>query len=182
MVSARDLYCFITNGEGNEVYAWITFCSNHSMMVEGDDFHKITTAAGHIDILMVPTCASIMCGAFKTERAKEAYSIIRNLLSVQTVEDSSIESNDTSVTINQAAKIIHYSGGPNALFSFLKESKMSNNVPYQNYIKGGYFKVKSSEYQSTNGMIQHYARTFVTKEGIQWLRKIIMKNKELIAA
>lgn len=184
VVSARDLYSFITNGEGNEVYAWITFCSNHSMMVEGEDFHKITTAAGHNDILMVPTCASVMCGAFKTERAKEAYSMVRNLLAIESIEDSNLNSTDTSISISQAAKIINYKGGPNALFSFLKEAKilMCSNVPYQNYINGGHFKVKHSEYQSPNGQVYHYAKTFVTKEGLQWLSKIVRKNKELIAA
>jgi phage antirepressor YoqD-like protein len=188
VISARDLYAFLLEGKGNDVSAWVMYCSNNAMMVEWDDFYKIKTPQGHPDVLMVPTCAAVMCNSFsKEERAKSAYNYIRNLSCIKTEiskNDDVSSDGSTSITISEAAKILCPDKGPRYLYKFLMDSMvlMASNVPYQRYMNNGYFKVVNSVYNHPDGSAYHYSKTFVTEKGLNYLKTIINNSKVLVAA
>lgn len=56
--------------------------------------------------------------------------------------------------------------GRNRLFTWLRKNKilMSNNIPYQRYIEGGYFQVKESTYETPYGT-KTQQTTYVTGKG-----------------
>ena len=56
--------------------------------------------------------------------------------------------------------------GRNRLFTWLRKNKilMSNNIPYQRYIDGGYFQVKESAYETPYGT-KTLQTTYVTGKG-----------------
>jgi phage antirepressor YoqD-like protein/phage anti-repressor protein len=181
VVSARDLYAFLTYGEGNNINAWLLHCKEHWMMERDADYFEVTTPGGHIDYLLVVTTAAVMCTGIRSERSKEAHAMIRLMITEIPDQLNSISPDDTSIDMNEAAKILGM--GQKVLFRFLIERNilMTSNIPYQNFVNGGYFKVKRQEFHN-HGRCHHYAKTFVTKSGLEWLAKIIDKNKQKVAA
>jgi len=82
-------------------------------------------------------------------------------------------------TMNDVAKCLGI--GRNKLFKFLREHKImrANNTPYQEYIDRGYFEVKEKPIQMGDSVI-NYAQTFVTAKGVDYLRKVLEKEKAAI--
>ena len=52
---------------------------------------------------------------------------------------------------------------------------MGGNIPYQEYIENGYFRVKKSVYE-TNGQTRTYQQTFVTGKGQQYILSRLMRE------
>ena len=79
--------------------------------------------------------------------------------------------------VQKVAKLIGI--GPNKLFAFLREQKVldNSNLPYQRYIDQGYLKVQLGHWNHTTVGTKFYGRTEVTANGIEWLSKLISKNK-----
>lgn len=79
-------------------------------------------------------------------------------------------------TMNDVAKCLGI--GRNKLFKFLREEKImrANNTPYQEYIDRGYFEVKEKPIQMGDSVI-NYAQTFVTAKGVDYIRKLLDKQK-----
>jgi len=79
-------------------------------------------------------------------------------------------------TMNDVAKCLGI--GRNKLFKFLREHKImrANNTPYQEYIDRGYFEVKEKPIQMGDSVI-NYAQTFVTAKGVDYIRKLLDKQK-----
>ncbi len=183
VISARDFYAFVTDGYGENVTAWLMFCSGHALMEEGADFFEVKTERGHKDYLMCVPCAALMCSFFvNNEFAKEAYKMIRNLVLVDPLEEISVKPDSTSITLSEAAKILNT--GEKSLFQLLRDSKilMRSNIPYQNYCQRGYFKVAKHDHTDHFGHKHYYAKTFVTVPGLIFLEKILKKSKGLEAA
>lgn len=72
-------------------------------------------------------------------------------------------------SMDEAAKIL--GTGPIKLFALLREKNIlkHNNLPYQEHIDAGRFKVIEKPYNH-NGEQKLYARTFVTGKGLTWLQ------------
>jgi len=83
-------------------------------------------------------------------------------------------------SVAAAAKIL--GTGQKRLFDWLRKREILNghNVPYQEYLEGGYFKLKESTYRA--GDVDHiYPQTFVTGKGMVWLaKKHIGEAQEII--
>jgi anti-repressor protein len=71
------------------------------------------------------------------------------------------------------AKICNMGIGRNRLFELLRNSKVlkSNNVPYQNYIDLGFFRVIESSFTRPDGSVSIYLKTMVFQKGIDYLIK-----------
>lgn len=181
VISARNLYAFLTSGTGEQVGAWIAFCSGHHLLTMGEDMFKVTSDGGHVDILLTPTSASAVCVAFRNDRAKQAYMQIRDMIDYKEVVPEFDVNDDTVITVNEAAKIVNLKHGPNELFKVLRESKIINkrNIPMQSYVEEGYFKVISSKFHRLDGKILHYAKTMVTPKGLKYIMDLIMKREIL---
>lgn len=67
--------------------------------------------------------------------------------------------------------------GRNRLFTWLRKNKilMSNNIPYQRYIEGGYFQVKESTYETPYGT-KTQQTTYVTVKGQIYITEKLRKE------
>lgn len=67
--------------------------------------------------------------------------------------------------------------GRNRLFTWLRKNKilMSNNIPYQRYIEGGYFQVKESTYETPYGT-KTLQTTYVTGKGQIYITEKLRKE------
>ncbi|MCX8566858.1 MAG: anti-repressor protein [Glomeribacter sp. 1016415] len=74
-------------------------------------------------------------------------------------------------TVQEVAKAI--GTGPNRLFSWLRERRllMPNNLPYQEQIEAGRFRVIERQYENPRGENHIYARTLITGKGLTWIQK-----------
>ena len=84
------------------------------------------------------------------------------------------------IDVNRMAKLCADHGiriGRNRLFAWLRSRGilMGGNIPYQEYIENGYFRVKESVYE-TNGQTRTYQQTFVTGKGQQYILSRLMKE------
>lgn len=84
------------------------------------------------------------------------------------------------IDVNRMAKLCADHGiciGRNRLFAWMRSRGilMGGNIPYQEYIENGYFRVKESVYE-TNGQTRTYQQTFVTGKGQQYILSRLMKE------
>ena len=84
------------------------------------------------------------------------------------------------IDVNRMAKLCADHGiriGRNRLFAWLRSRGilMGGNIPYQEYIENGYFRVKESVYE-TNGQKRTYQQTFVTGKGQQYILSRLMRE------
>lgn len=84
------------------------------------------------------------------------------------------------IDVNKMAKLCADHGiriGRNRLFAWMRARGilMGGNIPYQEYIENGYFRVKESVYES-NGQTRTYQQTFVTGKGQQYILSRMMKE------
>ncbi len=84
------------------------------------------------------------------------------------------------IDVNKMAKLCADHGiriGRNRLFSWMRARGilMGGNIPYQEYIDNGYFRVKESVYES-NGQTKTYQQTFVTGKGQQYILSRLMRE------
>ena len=84
------------------------------------------------------------------------------------------------IDVNKMAKLCADHGiriGRNRLFAWMRARGilMGGNIPYQEYIENGYFRVKESVYE-TNGQTRTYQQTFVTGKGQQYILSRLMRE------
>ena len=84
------------------------------------------------------------------------------------------------IDVNRMAKLCADHGiriGRNRLFAWMRSRGilMGGNIPYQEYIENGYFRVKESVYES-NGQTRTYQQTFVTGKGQQYILSRLMRE------
>ena len=93
--------------------------------------------------------------------------------------DAVADSSDL-ILIREAAKVLAVPNlGQNTLFRILRDTKilMSNNEPYQVYVDKQYFMVRERKYMKN--LEPHVARTtMVTQKGLDFLRRLVVKNME----
>ena len=87
------------------------------------------------------------------------------------------------ISIGDFAKITYkdLKLGSGNMFKFLKTHKilMENNIPYQQYIDAGYFKIKENTFNTAFG-VKTYTRTFITGKGQIYLAKKIKNLQQLL--
>ena len=95
--------------------------------------------------------------------------------------DLAMQSQDT-LSMNDAAKILKLGYGNITLFKKLREMKilMDDNVPYQEYIVRGYFKVDEKPLLIGEA-VQIKRVTRVTQKGLEWLaRKVAAQQAHAV--
>lgn len=89
-----------------------------------------------------------------------------------------VTSSTDTFEMMEVAKILRC-GGRNKLFAFLRDQKIlmmdANNLPYQQYIDAGYFKVITSKYTNPKGEIKINRKTVVYQRGVDFIRKRLKK-------
>ena len=92
--------------------------------------------------------------------------------------DAIIDSKDT-LLIGDVAKNLQVPGlGPNKLFQFLRRQKVlkSDNLPCQQYIELGWFRVVEQQYPKKDGETGVTYRTRVYQRGVDGIRKLLKRE------
>jgi prophage antirepressor-like protein len=82
----------------------------------------------------------------------------------------------TAQPMDKVAKILDIRGiGRNKLFEILREKKVLDrgNIPYQEFVDRGYFRVIEQKYTKPNGETEINIKTLVYQRGIDYIRKLI---------
>lgn len=81
---------------------------------------------------------------------------------------------ETSIQMGEAAKVLNMGIGRNNLFAFLRDKGIlqKNNVPYQRYVKAGYFELSES-YHASHGKLMVDLTIYVTQKGLDYIRKLL---------
>ena len=85
-----------------------------------------------------------------------------------------VASSADAIDIGTAAKVLKIPGiGRNNLFERLRREKilMPNNLPYQEYIDRGYFRVIEQTYTPPGGVPKVKPKTLVYQKGLDYIRK-----------
>lgn len=85
----------------------------------------------------------------------------------------------TAIPMEAVAKTIGIPGvGRNNLFKILRDKKIlkEDNIPYQEYVDRGYFRVVESKYTKASGETCIYIKTLVYQKGIDYIRKLILSG------
>ena len=84
----------------------------------------------------------------------------------------------TTFEISKVAKMLNFINiGRNNLFEILREQGIlqRDNVPYQNYIDRGWFRLIETKYTKPNGDVQLNYKTVVYQKGIEHIAKLLKK-------
>ncbi len=94
-------------------------------------------------------------------------------------DDCVYEDDETTYDMNGAAKIVmaKYNKGRNTMMDILRfyGVLMRDNLPYEKYIRSGYFTVKITKPKDKFGNPKTCKSTIVTSKGITFLKKMIDK-------
>lgn len=88
-----------------------------------------------------------------------------------------VTNSKTAISIGEVAKVLDMGIGQNKLFAFLREQKILDrqNIPYQEYIDRGYFRIVEQKYE-VHGEVRINIKTLVFQKGIDWIRKQLQKE------
>ena len=105
---------------------------------------------------------------------------IKQLFKIQCRVINQLNNRIRVIDVNRMAKLCADHGiriGRNRLFAWMRSRGilMGGNIPYQEYIENGYFRVKESVYE-TNGQKRTYQQTFVTGKGQQYILSRLMRE------
>lgn len=83
-------------------------------------------------------------------------------------------------SIQEIAKVL--GTGPNRLFKFLRDEGllMRNNLPYQQHLDAGYFRVVEKQYNDGRGESHTYTRTLVTGKGLAYIQKRLQNQNNFM--
>ena len=89
-----------------------------------------------------------------------------------------VAESSTTFEVGVVAKILNFGIGRNKLFKFLRNEGILNpdNIPYQQYVDAGYFKVVEMPYGKLNGDTLVGKKTVVYQKGIDCIRKRLIKK------
>lgn len=84
----------------------------------------------------------------------------------------------TAIDIGRVAKVLNFKGiGRNNLFAFLRDSNilMEGNLPYQDFIDRGYFRVIEQKYNTPDGETHISFKTVVYQTGVDFIRRKLLQ-------
>lgn len=87
-----------------------------------------------------------------------------------------VAGSSTAISIGDMAKVLNIRGmGRNKLFLKLRDDGIldNRNIPYQNYIDRGYFRVIEQKYTTPDGETHITFKTLVYQRGLDYVRKVV---------
>jgi len=89
-----------------------------------------------------------------------------------------------AIPMGDVAKVLDMGMGRNKLFSFLRDHGvlMKDNVPYQEYIDKGWFRVVEQKFTKADSSIGINIKTLVFQRGLDGIRRMIIKHRGLEVA
>ncbi len=92
-----------------------------------------------------------------------------------------VASSRDAIQIGDAAKVLGIPGlGRNKLFAFLREKGilMHDNVPYQEYVDRGYFRVIEQKWTTPDGETRISIKTLVYQRGLDFIRRLLAEERK----
>lgn len=92
-----------------------------------------------------------------------------------------VASSKDAIQIGDAAKVLGIPGlGRNKLFAFLREKGilMHDNVPYQEYVDRGYFRVIEQKWTTPDGETRISIKTLVYQRGLDFIRRLLAEERK----
>jgi anti-repressor protein len=92
--------------------------------------------------------------------------------------DAVVRSSAT-IDIGKVARVLNFRGmGRNNLFAFLRDARilMGDNIPYQEYIDRGYFRIIEQRYQTQDGETHISLKTLVYQSGVDFIRRKLIES------
>jgi anti-repressor protein len=88
--------------------------------------------------------------------------------------DAVADSKD-AIEMGQVAKVLNCGIGRNKLFDVLRQKQilMNDNVPYQQYVDRGYFRVVEQKYNTPDGTVHVTTKTLVYQKGLQFILRCL---------
>jgi anti-repressor protein len=115
--------------------------------------------------------------ALKEERAAKLEAQRQLAIAAPKVESfDALMSSADGISIGEAAKAL--GTGQNRLFRFLRGQSilMSDNLPYQQHVNAGHFRVIEQTWRDSDGNVHPSAKTLVTPRGLEYIRKSLRKG------
>lgn len=84
-----------------------------------------------------------------------------------------VTQSEAELDMHEAVKILNVGFGRNIMFAKLREAGvfMHGNVPYQEYVDAGYFRLVETSFVKPSGKISVGTKTVVTQKGLDFLRR-----------
>lgn len=95
-----------------------------------------------------------------------------------------VASSKDAIQIGDAAKVLGIPGmGRNKLFQLLRDQGvlMRDNIPYQEYIDRGYFRVIEQKWTTRDGETRISIKTLVYQRGLDFIRRLLKKQGKLVS-
>jgi anti-repressor protein len=116
--------------------------------------------------------------AAKLEEERQTLKAINEEMTPKAEFYDAVAKSATAVDLGRAAKILNFAGiGRNKLFEFLRNARvlMPDNIPYQEYVDRGYFRVIEDCYESEDGETHVSFRTMAYQKGIGYVRRKLIE-------
>ena len=85
-----------------------------------------------------------------------------------------VANSETMLSMSEVAKVLDMGYGRNKIFAILRDKKIldNRNVPYQQYVDRGYFKLVEGSYTNQGNVIVTKT-VYVKQKGIDYIRKLL---------
>lgn len=115
--------------------------------------------------------------AAKLEEEREVLEARNNAMLLKAEFYDAVAGSATAIDIGHVAKVLNFKGvGRNNLFSFLRDEGilMSGNIPYQEYIDKGYFRLIEQRYQTQDGETHISLKSVAYQTGVDFIRRKLL--------
>jgi phage antirepressor YoqD-like protein len=116
--------------------------------------------------------------AARLEEEREALEAQNKAMILKAEFYDAVIKSSTSIDIGRVARVLNFRGmGRNNLFAFLREARvlMADNLPYQEYIDRGYFRIIEQRYQTQDGETHINLKTLVYQSGVDFIRRKLIE-------
>jgi anti-repressor protein len=117
--------------------------------------------------------------AAKLEDEREALEAHNRMMIPKAEFYDAVVRSSATIDIGRVARVLNFRGmGRNNLFAFLREARilMGDNLPYQEYIDRGYFRIIEQRYQTQDGETHISLKTLVYQSGVDFIRQKLIQS------
>jgi anti-repressor protein len=109
------------------------------------------------------------------EAARQLVAALEKMELMQPKADfyDAVTQSGSELDMHEVVKILNLGFGRNTMFAKLREAKvlMSDNVPYQEYVDAGYFRLVETSFVKPSGKVSVNTKVVVTQKGVDFLRR-----------